>query len=343
MRITTGMIADNYIGMLSDGLNRLNNYFEQMSSEKKFSRASDDPADAMKAYQSLHELDEISQYSDSISEAKSWVNNSESTVNIVNEIAKSAQETVNAANSNATLNSDDEKTYEMKLEGLQSELLQTLNSTFSGRYVFGGPQSGPAPFRAGTAAEDGAVNDGKLMIYNYNGNPPSYVPFSGINSSSESSMSLTLPVDVGLGMRTDSNGKVVAGTAMDIQTSSIKMLALNMSGTGCENLYDVIGDAVSKLKNGGMPDLGGDITKLQSAQDGILQVTTGIGEKTDMLDFLSGRNDANSISQKSRLSQIQDVDIEQAIMQYQTQQEVYNVSLSVGSKILQKNLFDFLE
>lgn len=343
MRITTGMIADNYIGMLSDGLNRLNNYFEQMSSEKKFSRASDDPADAMKAYQSLHELDEISQYSDSISEAKSWVNNSESTVNIVNEIAKSAQETVNAANSNATLNSDDEKTYEMKLEGLQSELLQTLNSTFSGRYVFGGPQRGPAPFRAGTAAEDGAANDGKLMIYNYNGNPPSYVPFSGINSSSESSMSLTLPVDMGLGMRTDSNGKVVAGTAMDIQTSSTKLLALNMNGTGCEDLYDVIGDAVSKLKNGGMPDLGGDITKLQSAQDSILQVTTGIGEKTDMLDFLSGRNDSNSISQKSRLSQIQDVDIEQAIMQYQTQQVVYNVSLSVGSKILQKNLFDFLE
>lgn len=342
MRVTTNMISDTYINALSDNLGRLNDSFTEMSSEKKFTRASDDPADAMKVLSSLHNLSGIAQQQSSITDATSWVNNSESTVNTVNEIVKSVQSTLTAANSSATLSSDDLNTYATQLQTDQSQLLETLNSTFGGRYVFGESADGPAPFRVGTAADDGAANAGKLMIYDYNASTPGYIPFSGITSDNADSKKLTLPVDVGLGLQVGSDGKIVPGTALETQTQGIDLLAYNMTSSGCSNLYDMLGSAVQELQSGTSSDLGTYITQAGDAQSSVLKVTADIGGKSQMLSFLSDRSTTEKTNQQTVLSNLQDVDVAQAATDYTTQQTVYNATLAVGAKILQKTLFDFL-
>lgn len=341
MRITNEMIADNLQFVMSQNLNNLNSSFMRMSTERKFQRASDDPADALKTMQSLHSVSDIDQYNDCISEAKSWEQNTESTLNVINQVIKSAQETVTAAN--GSNNTGDNGINATKLEGLQDELIQTLNSNFNGRYVFGCSQSGPAPFKVGTAA-DGASNVGKLMFYDYNASTPGYIPFSSINTGNAAGKELTLPIDIGLGMKVDASGKVVADTALDAQTSSVKTLALNMDASGSTDLFDVIGGAVKKLRSSsGRVDLSTEIQQTQDAQSKVLKSITDIGQKTNMLDFMSDKITSDNLNQQSRLSGLEGVDMEQAIMSFQMQQMVYNASLSVGAKIIQPSLVDFLK
>ncbi|MDR3645348.1 MAG: flagellar hook-associated protein FlgL [Clostridia bacterium] len=343
MRITSGMMMDNLSGTLTESLSSLNASFERVSTEKKFTRASDDPTDAVKTLQSLHTLSSLTQYQDNIDETTSWVNNTESTVNIVNQIATSAQETLTAASNTATTGTTDASAYAQTLQSLQTELVQTLNTTFSGRYVFGGVQTGAAPFKVGTTADDGADNNGKLMYYDYNAATPSYVAFSSINTTSSSGMQLTLPVDVGLGMRMDASGKAVSSTVFEAQTSGISLLAANMTATGCSDLFDTLGSAITKLQAGGTVDLTDELSDVQDEQDSVLTTDVGLGEKSNMLTFLGDKNQTDTLNQQSRLSELQDVDVTKAITEYQMRQMVYQASLSVGAKILQSSLIDFLK
>jgi flagellar hook-associated protein 3 FlgL len=341
MRMTIGMIMDSYNGTLSDNLNALNSSFNQISSQRKFSRASDDPSAAMQTLNSLHNINDLQQYKSNIDQTTSWMNSTESNVNTINQIVQSAQETLTSANNSGTLSDSDNKTNALTLQNLQSEILQTLNETFNGRYFYGGSKSGPAPFKAGVAAADGAANDGKLMYYDYKVTS-AYVPFSSINSNNVDSMKLTMPVDVGLGMKFAS-GKVEPGTAFESSTSSIDMMSSNMTAAGCQNIYDILGSAITKLQSGGHVDLGSELASSQQAYDSILSTTVNIGEKTKMLNFLSDRNQTQDANEQTRLSQVSDVDTTQAITNYQMRQMVYQASLSVGAKIMQPSLIDFMK
>jgi flagellar hook-associated protein 3 FlgL len=337
------MVMGGYERTLSDNLSRLNDSFNQMSSQKKVSRASDDPAAAMKILKSMHSLSDIGQYKDSIAEATARVNNTESTVGMINEVVKSAQEALVAANNSAALSEDDKTTYATTLKSLQDEMLQTLNTTFNGRYVFGGSEEKAAPFKLGTEAEDGLENSGTLMFYDYNADTPGYIPFNSINTGNAGAKDLTLPVDVGLGMRIGADGKVVKGTAMEAQVSAIDMLSLDMDASGGTNIFDVLGNAAAKLSADGTADLGDELESMKDAQSNVLKVTTALGEKSKMLSFLSDKNETETSNQQERLSQLQDVNITEAVMNYETRHVVYEASLSVSAKILQTSIIDFLK
>lgn len=337
MRMTTSMMMDSYNGTLSDNLNSLNTSFNQISSQRKFSRASDDPTAAMQSLKSIHSLNDIQQYKSNIDQTTSWMNTTESNVNIINQIVLSVQETFTTANNSATRNSTDNKISAQTLQSVQSQLLQTLNSTFGGRYIFGGSENGPAPFKAGDAA-----TDGKLMYFNTQGNPPAYVPFSSINTTNISGMQMEMPVDVGLGMQVDVNGKVAKGTAFESATSGIDLMSFNMTNTGCQNLYDTLTSAINKLQAGSNVDLSSELGTSQQAYDSVLSTTVNIGEKTKMLTFLSDKNVVQNTNETTKLSQVSDVDTTQAITDYQLREMVYRASLSVGTKIIQPSIIDFM-
>jgi flagellar hook-associated protein 3 FlgL len=347
MRMTLGMIMDNYNSTLSDNLNLLNSSFSQISSQKKFSRASEDPTAAMQTLNSLHNINDLQQYKTNIDQTTSLMNTTESTVNTVNQIVVSAQETITAANNSGALSDTDNQTHALSLQSLQGEILQTLNTTSGSSYVFGGSQDGPAPFRAGVAADgatpDGVTNEGKLMYYNSKGTPPGYIPFRTINTTNVDAMQVSMPVDVGLGMQVDSTGKVAAGTAFESATSAIDMLSSSMTATGNQNIYDTLGSAVTKLQVGGAVDLGTELADSQKEYSSVLSTTVSIGEKTKMLTFLGDRNTTQDSNQQTRLSQVSDVDTTKAITDYQMRQMVYQASLSVGTKIMQPTLFDFMK
>lgn len=341
MRVTNAMIMSNFQDSLTDNLSSLNDSYKQMSSERKFSRASDDPVSAMKALKSLHTLNDLAQNAESIQDSQSWIQNTESTVDTVNSIIKSAKEKLLAANNTATVSASDRQIYAGDLSQIQNELVQTLNTTFNGQYVFGGATSGSAPFKVGTTADDGAANNGKLMIYNYTDSK--YEAFTSVTSSTKGNYSLSMPVDVGLGMKVDASGKIVVGTTVDNSASGVDLLAFDMSSTGCGDLYDTLSGAITKLTAPTSSDLSGELADTEKALDSALQTDVTLGSKSNFLTFLADKNTDQNLNVTTKLSSLEDVNLAQAIMNYEQKDAVYNASLSVGTKISSMSVVDFLK
>jgi len=366
MRITSSMMMNKYKDSLSSNLGRLSDDSDKISSQRKFTRGSQDPIGALKALKTSHQLENVDQYQASIDETSSWLGAVESNVKIVDQIIQVANSTIIAAK-NGTNSPTDGANYAISLENYSQEMLQTLNSSFKGQYIYGGADNGNVPFKMGTADDltTGSINDtvtftpaqveGKLL-YNIP-NTNKYVPVSVINSDitnpysvNNPDMKYTMPVDLGLGMKTDAGGNVVPGTAFEASTSALDFLVQNItydSGTPTvptsNNLIDEFNSAAQTLRGGDNSQLNGTFDILTSTQNSELKATVVIGSKSKMLDFLSEKMTTDNTNLTTRLSTIEDIDTTEAMLNYSVSQMVYNASLSISSQVLQHSLIDFLK
>ncbi|MDO4800404.1 MAG: hypothetical protein Q4A52_07825, partial [Bacillota bacterium] len=81
---------------------------------------------------------------------------------------------------------------------------------------------------------------------------------------------------------------------------------------------------------------------ITSHVDNVMAAAGEIGGKTNRLEFIKERTDSNTLTFSSLLSGVQDVDYSQAIMMFKNLENVYRASLSVGAKVIQPSLVDFI-
>lgn len=346
MRISTTMMYQNYTNMIENKTSDVQKYSDQVSSGMKFQRASDDPVSAMQTLEACHEYAQNEQYQSSYSSADSWMQNTESTLNQLNTIIQSAQEKLTEA-ANGTNASDDDADNATALADYQQEILTALNTQVNGRYVFGQGASDPAPFRLGTDSS-GAT---RLQFYDYNkALPASQVDADGyafVNTMTQANVQsehLSDAVDLGLGIQV-SGGAPVSGTYFQADTSGLDAIVAGFTGTGSTavNLVDTLQDTVTKLKSGDSSTVASALTVAQNAQSAVLNVTVDVGERRNMLSFVSSTLSAGKTNIESSLSSAMDADTTEASMDYTMSMTVYKASLSVAASALQESLVDFLK
>ncbi len=84
------------------------------------------------------------------------------------------------------------------------------------------------------------------------------------------------------------------------------------------------------------------LAKLDIHLDKVLTVMGELGGKTNRIEFILSRVEENEITFTSLLSKVQDVDMAEAIMYFKNLENIYRASLSVGSKVIQPSLVDFI-
>lgn len=343
MRITTSMMMGNFGSTLENRLSDIDTLAQQLSSQRSFLRASDDPASASEALGTNHDVVVNEQYQSSCTMANSWVSATESAVKTVNDILTSAKSAATQAN-NGTNSTADCSSYAESFKNYQQQILTTLNSSFGDRYIFGEGVEGNPPFKVGdgTAADGGAATQGKLLYYDYN-NTKTYLPVEGLTSSTINSTNLSMPIDLGMGMQMSASGTVQPGTCFNGATSAFSFLCDNLTSTGCSDIYDQMQSAVNDLNSNSTASMGSLITDIKTAQNSVLSTNVDIGENQKMLNFIGDKLTNNETDLTARLSSLMDVDSTQAIMQYNVKQMVYKSALSISQTILQPTLIDFLK
>lgn len=84
------------------------------------------------------------------------------------------------------------------------------------------------------------------------------------------------------------------------------------------------------------------LSKLDMHLDKVLTVMGEIGGKNNRIEFILSRVEENEITFTGLLSKVQDVDMAEAIMHFKNLENIYRASLSVGSKVIQPSLVDFM-
>ncbi|MBE0451357.1 MAG: flagellar hook-associated protein FlgL [Clostridia bacterium] len=116
-------------------------------------------------------------------------------------------------------------------------------------------------------------------------------------------------------------------------------------------------DYVSSSESEMVVDLKNLLSALNTGDDAVIQISLGkmdlhldrvvsvmgeIGGKTNRIEFIKTRVEENEITFTGLLSKVQDVDMAEAIMYFKNLENIYRASLSVGSKVIQPSLVDFI-
>lgn len=108
-------------------------------------------------------------------------------------------------------------------------------------------------------------------------------------------------------------------------------------------LSDLLKDIITALEDGDSDALSGKLLgDLDKHLDNILSFRSKIGAISNRLEAAKERNEAENLNLKNLLSQREDIDLAQKYTEANTLNSVYLASLSIGAKILQPSLLDYL-
>ena len=138
MRITNNMMLNTTSSNINGNKLNVNNLNNQMSSQKKIQRPSEDPVIAIRALRHRSTLSQINQYYEkNIPDAQTWLEVTETAFKNMNKILKDVR-TQCVTGTNSYLTADDRSTILKSLTALKSQLYSEGNSDNAGRTVFTG-------------------------------------------------------------------------------------------------------------------------------------------------------------------------------------------------------------
>ncbi|MGG3941581.1 flagellar hook-associated protein FlgL [Peribacillus psychrosaccharolyticus] len=286
MRVTQSMLSNNMVNNLSKSYERLAKLQDQINTQKKYTKPSDDPVAAMLGMGYRTELNQIEQYSRNIGEATNWVDTTDSTLSEgISALQRARELTVQA--STGTLTAEQRKTISEELVQIKEHLKDLGDTQLGGKYIFNGSNTNVKP------SESGVYGNGEIKLE----------VFSGIS------------------IQVNTNGQALFGDTLGDDGSIQKTInALN-------NNEDTIDE---RLKD------------LDETIDLFLSVQAQVGARQNRVDLMSDRLKQQEVFATEILSKNEDIDIEKAILNLTTQESIHNAALSVGAKIIQPSLLDFL-
>ncbi|MES9736705.1 flagellar hook-associated protein FlgL [Peribacillus frigoritolerans] len=291
MRVTQSMLTNNMLSNLSSSYEKMSKLQEQVSSQKKFSKPSDNPVAAMMGMGYRTNLNQIGQYQSNIAEATNWI---DSTDDAITESVSAMQRIreLTVQGSNGTYEGEQLKTITEEIKQLKEHLITLGDTQIGGKYIFNGQDTNVRP----SSVKDGNGN----TVY-------------------------------GTG---DINLEVFSGISLKINTDGSKIFGDALAAGGS------IDQAIEALENGG--DVSGTLEGLDATINTFLGMQAQVGARQNRIELMTDRLKQQEIFATEILSKNEDVDIEKAIMDLTTQESVHSAALSIGAKIMQPSLLDFL-
>lgn len=302
MRITNNMLIDNMLSNLSRNLNRVSKYQNQLSTGKKISLPSDDPIIASRALKLRTDVAEIQQFKRNVNDALSWMEITETTLAQIGDVMQRVRELTVDA-SNGTKTPEDLDKIKAEIEQLKVQMTHLANTTYSGRYIFSGFKTDkPLMDENGNFLID--VSKGEQIFYE-------------IGIGDDIDINVT-----GCDLFNDGSPQVIAGEK--------------------SSLISIFDGLISSLESGDVIAVGDQLGEIDKAIENILRVRSAVGARMNRLELTANRLDDDNINFTKLMSKNEDVDIAEAIMHLMNEMNVYNASLSVGAKVIQPTLVDFL-
>jgi len=348
MRIASNMVTQKYNRQLTSLESDLNDSTTKVSSGKAITNFSDNTSAAVKAYKIRSDLNKVDSYQANISHADTSLTDSESALNNMEDVYQYAMEKI-VEGQNATQSSEERDIIATELRSLQDELLKTLNTNASGTYLFGGTNSETEPFTIDSTT-------GKLT---YNGyvlddlDPTDLDPTHTNGKAAIDSLSAdSRYLDIGLNIQFDSFNSLVKSSAFAYTIQGIDIAGygtstVNVDGTDLtvsNNLYDLLGQIATAFESDDYSynEVDTLYSQFQESSGGITQSITNVGSKQNYLDFMTDRYETQELNLEDKQSEIEDVDMGDAVIQYKTDEVAYNAALQLGASVIQTSIFDYM-
>ncbi|MFE4239553.1 flagellar hook-associated protein FlgL [Peribacillus butanolivorans] len=291
MRVTQSMLTNNMLSNLSRSYEKMGKLQEQVSSQKKFSKPSDNPVAAMMGMGYRTNLNQIQQYTSNISEATNWIDSTDDAISEAVSVLQRIRE-LTVQGSNGTYDGEQFESVSEEIKQLKEHLVSIGDTQIGGKYIFNGQNTNVKP----SSVKDG---DGNIL---YGTGAINLEVFSGIN------------------IQINTDGSKIFGDALAIGGS--------------------IDQTIDALENGG--DVSSTLEGIDETINTFLAMQAQVGARQNRIELMTDRLKQQEVFATEILSKNEDVDIEKAIMDLTTQESIHSAALSVGARIIQPSLLDFL-
>lgn len=321
-RMTTSMMAGTTLATIQRNFNRLADVNKQLSSGKRMSFASDDPASSVSSMRLRKELAATEQFKRNISDANSWLATSDAAMQSVADRYTEAR-TLLINSIDGALGDKSQGALAAQLRKIAESIMSQANSTYLGRTVFAGNSDKGLVFKTGQdvkgdtlflAAEkdeitaktvDRRIDADTTVQANVDGNK-----LFGTG---------TVKWD-GNTLKTDNNPSV-----MNLLIAAAQILE-SPTGPAGENRQKI--ESIQK-------ELGERFAKLQEAQSAVGARHKQVLEAQNSVVF-----DLQQV--KGQISDVEDIDIQKVTIDMSLASMAYQASLSSTQRVVQPTLLDYL-
>lgn len=299
---------------LNKNMRRMSKLQEQYQSGKLFQLPSDNPVGVSKSLKLYTDKSKIDQYKTNLRDAIAWMNTTEDALAQIGEVMKRTNElTVKASNS--TQADEDLQAISEEIKELKNQIVQAANTTHAGRHVFSGYKT-DKPLLDENGKYKFELSSTEISTYN---------------------------VGVSENIEVNTVGIKVFGMDNTVDdTENYNATSINSGDTAY--VIKVFDDLIGALENDPpqLDKVRGSIEKVEGILKNTLQVRAEIGAKTNRLDMTEKRLESDAINFTRLLSENEDADLSEIIMNFKMAESVYLASMSAGARIIQPSLIDFL-
>ena len=199
-----------------------------------------------------------------------------------------------------------------------------------------------------TNAAIAARTDIETLIVKLNGvDARITLDFSTINDATQLQTAINTQLNAAFGPVSPVTASVVDGGTIDFNVTGLNngetnKIAVDYVVSNKSELITDMFELIDALNTKDDPTLQAKISAIDKHLEKVLTAAGEIGGRDNRLGFVKDRNEENGITFTGLLSKIQDVDMAEAIMYFKNLENIYRASLSVGSKVIQPSLVDFI-
>ncbi|MED4129033.1 flagellar hook-associated protein FlgL [Shouchella miscanthi] len=350
MRVTQSMLTANTLHYSQASYQRLSTLQEQMSTQKKISRFSQDPVIAGKSMQYRESIDQLNQYQRNLSEAHNRLDQSDASLRETSQIITRIRELAVKASTD-TFGADERKSIAQEVEQLTNHLVTIANTNSAGKYIFNGELSNVPPLKTLNPAQVTEQDFSEHTVLFYNGDTYSYEG-NGLFES-ESGEQITF-----------NDGQLFAGDE-PIQSEDVRMMnnqfatsayelelqqGINITvGADAHRLFttEFFSDLFQFQKalldpNVNAEDLDTFVGKADNHLRVAADVNGQLGARMNRVDLIEDRLNTQQFLLEKIKSENEDVDFEETVMKLLVAETIHSAALAASARVLQPSLLDFL-
>lgn len=306
MRVTQNMMSNIFVRNLQKQTEAMLQRQEQLASQKRINRPSDDPAGMARVLDGRSSLAAIDQYVENIKQGKSRLEITEATLEQVDDLVQQAGDLAKA-NSGEEITAEQREFAAENIKEIYDHIMQLANSKFGGRYMFSGYQTGTAPFTRD--ADPNISTDDYTAAYNGD------------------SGSFQIPIADNINVSVDADGR-------------------NYFGDGASGLFFELQKLINGLESAdlaaGTAQIRETVDPLEAAHVQIMNKRSEGAPKQYRLEA-SEQYWANFKSKvQEAMGRDEDADITRVAVELNNLKTAYETSMAAAAKIIQRGLVDFL-
>lgn len=323
MRITNASMVRSHLYDTQNNLTNMSKINQQISTGKVINTVSDDPHKAIKIMNINNEIKYTEKYNYNIDETVGWMNTTDGALDNVGNLLGEIKETILKVG-NGTYSQNEMKSLNEDMNEKIKQLADTLNSTYGGKYLFGGSSVDDAPI---TVIEnpDGTVK----LEFSKDKNGQTIPNTDDLKADISSGINIGYNISVGeiLNIK-DGNGNTV--NLLD-EINNLSTL-MNDIANGDEQ-------TAAKAKETLLNDTKG---KIDTLFDHVVNERTSLGVRVSTAEKIKELNDEDILNIQDVLSKTQDTDVVEKFIELKSAEMIYQASIQVGAKLIQPTILDYI-